>query len=556
MSPSKREEFYESYSSKSCAVVFVSASFRFWMSRFFYITSFLLWFFSSSVVAIDWNQWRGYDRNGVVKDGVPLLSVWAESGPNLLWRSETIPSGDNGGHGSVLVNDGKTYISLVWHDDKPSENREINDLILRKLGYRNLSLSEQIITKMEKARESISPRLRGRKLNDWAEKWISDNLSKEQAERNGSWIISRFKKGGTAVPYEDMRHISEKGNKRFQNDAALKKWIDAQPISSLGKQQLIKAIPNTVRVAKDVILCLDSRTGRRLWKTEAPGEPTGRKSSSTPCIAGGRLFAAGSTHVYCVDAVNGRRIWSAPLPKRGHGPASSILFHNEKVFLIAGNLVAYNAKTGRQIWINNDVRNSNSSPLIWSDQDGKWIICSERKAYVAVNPNTGDTVWKVAGGGDSTPVISGNWMVVYSKEKKVGLAAYRLSKEGAKIAWKIPMSERRAQSSPLIYGGHVYLIGGDWHICADLATGKLQWRESRQSTISSPIIADGKIIALEKKGSDLVMIDTDIKAHRELGKSRIKAMWCPSPVIVEGKLYLRMKDNISCYDLRAEPGVQ
>ena len=33
-------------------------------------------------------------------------------------------------------------------------------------------------------------------------------------------------------------------------------------------------------------------------------------------------------------------------------------------------------------------------------------------------------------------------------------------------------------------------------------------------------------------------------------------MWCPSPVIVDGKLYLRMDDNISCYDLRSNPGVQ
>ena len=66
-------------------------------------------------------------------------------------------------------------------------------------------------------------------------------------------------------------------------------------------------------------------------------------------------------------------------------------------------------------------------------------------------------------------------------------------------------------------------------MCVELATGKLKWKESRQSTISSPIIADGKIIALEKKGSDLVMIDTDTKAHRELGKTRIKAMWCPFP---------------------------
>ena len=147
-------------------------------------------------------------------------------------------------------------------------------------------------------------------------------------------------------------------------------------------------------------------------------------------------------------------------------------------------------------------------------------------------------------------------MVVYSKDKKIGLAAYRLTKNEANLVWSFPMSERRSQSSPVIYGGHVYLTGGEWHMCVELPTGKLKWKESRQSTISSPVIADGKMIALEKKGSDLVMIDTDTKKHRELGKTRIKAMWCPSPVIVDGKLYLRMADNISCYDLRAKPGVQ
>ena len=526
------------------------------MNRVFIFISILFGASALTVVAVDWNQWRGSDRNGVVKDGVPLMDFWPEGGPKLLWRSETIPSGDNGGHGSVLVEGGKTYISLVWHDDKPSENREINDLILRKIGYRNISFSKQLIIRMEKARESLSPRLRGRKLNDWAEKWVADNLSQEQAKRNGSWVIGRFKKGRAAIPYEDMHYIAQKGNQRFINDETLKKWVDTQPIASFSKHELIKAIPNTVRVAKDVILCLDSRTGKTLWKTEAPGEPTGRKSSSTPCVFGDRLFAAGSTHIYCVNAVSGQKIWSVPLPKRGKGPASSILFYDEKVFLIAGQLIAYDSKDGNQIWVNNDVRSSNSSPLIWAHQENKLIICSGRKAYFAVNPETGDTAWRSIGGGDSSPVISGDWMVVYSKDKKIGLAAYRLTKEGASLVWNIPMSERRSQSSPLIYGGHVYLAGGEWHMCVELTTGKLRWKESRQSTITSPVIADGKLITLEKKGSDLVMIDTDIKAHRELGKTRIKAMWCPSPVIVDGKLYLRMKDNISCYDLRAEPGVQ
>ena len=78
------------------------------MNRVYIILSLLLGASSSTVVAVDWNQWRGGDRNGVVKDSVPLLSFWPEGGPKLLWRSETIPSGDNGGHGSVLVEGDKT----------------------------------------------------------------------------------------------------------------------------------------------------------------------------------------------------------------------------------------------------------------------------------------------------------------------------------------------------------------------------------------------------------------------------------------------------------------
>ena len=526
------------------------------MNRFVCSVLFVLNVAWSSGLAGDWTQWRGSRRNGVVADGVPLLDAWPESGLKLLWRSEMIPSGDDGGHGSVVVADGKTYMSLVWHDDEPSDNREINALILRKLGYRNLSLPEALIVKMEKARESLSPRLRGRKLNEWAEKWVSDNLSAEQVERNGSWVVSRFKKGQAAIPFNDMLYVAQKGDQRFKNDAALQKWMKAQPISNLAKRELLKAIPNTLRVAKDVVICLDAKTGKRLWKTEAPGEPTGRKSSSTPCVADGRLFAAGSTHVYCMDAKTGKRLWAAPLPKRGKGPASSLLVDDGRLFLIAGQLTAYDVKSGELLWENSDVRSSNSSPVVWLGQVGKRLICSERKSYVAVNPETGETEWQTNGGGDSTPTLSGDWMVVYSKNKKVGLAAYRLAKGVAKQVWSFPMSERRSQSSPVIYSGHVYLTGGEWHMCVELATGKLRWKESRQSTISSPVIADGKLIALEKKGSDLVMIDTDPKAHRELSNTRIKAMWCPSPVIVDGKLYLRMDDNISCYDLRANPGVQ
>ena len=79
-------------------------------------------------------------------------------------------------------------------------------------------------------------------------------------------------------------------------------------------------------------------------------------------------------------------------------------------------------------WGNDDVRTA-TPRLCWRLAKRQALICSERKAYVAVHPETGETDWKIAGGGDST-VISGDWMVVYSKDKKVGLAAYRRPRAG------------------------------------------------------------------------------------------------------------------------------
>jgi len=86
-------------------------------------------------------------------------------------------------------------MGIVWHEDIPSKKREINDLVVRRLGFRNLSSDEGLANKMEEARLSLNPRLRGSKLDEWADIWLKDNLTKKQQESIGSWIKSRFKKG-------------------------------------------------------------------------------------------------------------------------------------------------------------------------------------------------------------------------------------------------------------------------------------------------------------------------------------------------------------------------
>ena len=136
----------------------------------------ILFLAAAFMASADWPQWRGPYRNGLVIGSVPLLNAFPEDGLRQLWKSEPIPSNDDGAHGSVIVAGKRVYMGIVWHNDKPSEKRELNDLVLRKLGYRNLDSSPELVKKMEEARMNLSPRLRGEKLKEWIDKWMEENL--------------------------------------------------------------------------------------------------------------------------------------------------------------------------------------------------------------------------------------------------------------------------------------------------------------------------------------------------------------------------------------------
>ena len=516
------------------------------MKRILFLT-----FFVAFTTVADWPQWRGPNRNGVVVDGVPLLGAFPKEGLKRLWVSEFIPSNDDGGHGSVVVAGQRVYLALVWHTDVPTKTRAINDLVLRKLGNRGVTiLGDKLVAKMEKDRVGLSPRLRGAKLTEWIDKWVAENFNKEQQQVLASWVASRFKKGKSAIPVKDLQKLATMREHRFEDDAAFKKWLGEQGFSDAVKAQVVKAVPVTRKVAQDVVVCLDAITGKTLWKAEAPGEPTGRRSSSTPCVANGRVYAMGARQAYCVDAVTGKPVWSAVIP--GKNVASSFLVAEGKAFVMAGRLVALDAKTGRVVWESKDARGGNSSPVHWEDDGKTFLIINAGREVICLNPADGKLVWQVKAGGDSTPVVAGNRMTVYSSDKKIGLAGYSISAIGAKMLWNIPLEARRTQSTPVIYQGHVYHVGGDTQMCVEMETGKVKWKEKRQSNISSPFIADGRLFTFEKKGSELVMLRADPLAHYEIGKARVRAMWCPSPVLSRGKLVLRMDNGVACFDLAKE----
>jgi outer membrane protein assembly factor BamB len=498
--------------------------------------------------AVDWPQWRGPLRNGVLPDSPKLLDAWPKGELKQLWDSEEIPSNDDGGLSSIVVAGDRAVLSVVWTREVPSETRQINELIVRQLGHQSLgALGPENAQKMEEARASISPAMRGKKLEEFTQQWIEANLDKKQRQLYSGYVSNRFKKGPLALPLDVLEKIAGQQQRVFANDAELHAWLDEQQFSDDVKKQVIEAVPPTRRVAEDTVVCLDLASGKTLWKTAAPGEPTGRGSSSTPCIADGRVFALGSVAAYAVDLATGQALWSAKLPQKG--PGSSPLAADGVVFINAKYLYALDAATGRELWKQEKAGGGNSSPAGWKSGDRTLIICNGRTSLDAVDAKTGEIAWSAPGSGDSTPTIAGDVLAVQSRKTDLGLVAYRLKPEGAAKLWNTPYDMLRTQSSPLIHDGYVFLADNDVQQCFDLANGSQRWSAPVPGSISSPVLADGKPFVLINNGNNVQMLRAEGAARTELGKANVKAAWVPSPTIADGKLLVRMKERVRCFSL-------
>ena len=505
---------------------------------------------SVAISHADWPQWRGPERNGISDTDADLIDQFAENSDlERVWQSEEVPSDHYGGHGSISVADGLVYLSVVWHRDEPTDQRTIDSTVLSNLGSRSTGFDDELTAKFEEARLNINPRLRGKALEEWAQNWVDENLTEKENIRVGGWAVGRLKQGKSAIAMSVFDTLREVLNKPFAGQTELETWVAEQNFDALVAKRILDAVPNTKKVADDSVLCLDAKDGTTVWKFSKPGHPSGRSSSSTPAVVDGKVYAALSTHLYSLDAKTGDLVWESELTSR-KGPASSPLVVGDRVFLQQNVLTAYSTTDGEQLWQNKKVSGANQSATSWSKDGKDIIICNGAREVFGVDAASGETVWKQPGGGDSTPVVSGDYLVVTSRNAPQNLAAYHLIAGTApELLWEKEFLTRRYGASPIVYEGHVYHLGSARHWCLKLETGEIDWERQSSSAISSPALADGKLFVYENNGGYLAMLKADPTDYQPLGRSKVGALRCASPAIVGDQLFLRSPDSVYCFKL-------
>ncbi len=472
--------------------------------------------FCSASFAGDWNQWRGAQRDGAAADSPALISQLPEDGLRPAWTSEvTIPSAGVGGWGSPVVADGKVY--LFAHTKRSGD-------------------------------KGSAPK------------------------KKFPWLPPEKRVGMTDAEYEEYE------KKRRDEDEALGKLYDF----------------------REFIYCLDADTGKLAWQNERKSVYSRFLQSGSPAVIDGRLYILGAGRAArCVDAKTGRDMWTTRLPGefRDEYMMSSFAVADGAALVLCGHLFGIDAASGKLLWEGDraKTRGTHTSPVVWRTGGREYAICNVAGGdTICVAPRSGEELWRVKSeAGLSTPVIVGDRMITYGNSRKKGLRCFELSPGGAKLAWVFQRVADKG-SSPVVVDGYVYVQGDRRLACVDLATGKSAWDTTldvSRPQYTSLIAADGKVFyaldgllmfaATPEKFVPLINakfnqpgLMASEATHRELlGLDKLLSqaggqeeasrryqqrigsqgpMACVTPAIADGRLYLRTKDHLVCYDLRKD----
>lgn len=329
------------------------------------------------------------------------------------------------------------------------------------------------------------------------------------------------------------------------------------------------------------VFALDRGTGKQLWATKI-GKPGGQYEGPrcTPTVDGDRVYAIGQFgDLVCLDAATGNQKWHKNFFTDFNGKhgnwnfAESPLIDGDRLVCTPGGqkatVVALDKMTGKEIWRCPAQSTAGYSSVVISNAGGvKQYVTLVANGTIGVEAKEGKLLWhydkftrNIAN--IPTPIVLENQVFTSAGYGKGG-GLLTLSRSNDGVSMKEEYFNRALNNK---HGG-VTIVGdlvfGDSDdsgrpYCAEWKTGKVKWtRELPQGTrregSAAITYADGHLYVRYANGRVALVPATgdgySEKASFKIPNSNTNS-W-PHPVVIGGKLYLREKDTVWCYDVRGK----
>ena len=331
------------------------------------------------------------------------------------------------------------------------------------------------------------------------------------------------------------------------------------------------------------IVALDAKTQAEVWT--AVVSEKGDQPNGAPTVSDGLALAVSKDgKLLCCSASDGKKLWSKDFAAdfggqmmSGWGYSESPLIDGDAVIVVPGGkdamLVALNKKTGETIWkaAAPDMGKKGkdgagyTGAMISNGGGVKQYLTLVGRGIISVRASDGKVLWtynEIANGTANipTPLVWDDY-VFTSSGYGTGAALLKLEKNGDGVAAKEQYFLKAADFQNH-HGGMVrigdYIYAGKGHnngfpTCLEWKTGKTMWEQAdRPGKESAAVIAaDGQLYFRWQDGV-MGLIDASpagYKLHGSFKLPVIKGQSWPHPALQDKKLYVRVQDDLLCFDI-------
>jgi outer membrane protein assembly factor BamB len=352
-----------------------------------------------------------------------------------------------------------------------------------------------------------------------------------------------------------------------------------QPIGG-GYAAIVGAGPLLVtieqRKAREAVVCYDADTGLERWAyeytadfQEALGGPGPR---ATPSIDGDRVYSLGATgHLACLDLRTGKPLWTREIlegnANLAWGMCGSPLILGDLVIVNPGAqnaaakgkaVLALDKKSGDVRWAGGDTQAGYSSPQLATLAGREQILVFDGQGLGSYDPLSGSRLWwhpypTYQGINVAQPIVLDGDRVFISAGYGVGGAMLQIARTGDQWEARPLWANTRLKckfASPVMHQGYIYGLDDGILACLDAKDGTQKWKGGRYG--HGQILLARDLIFVQCEDGHIALLQATPERFAEL--ARLKVFSNPknwnTPLLMDGRAYLRNHEEMAAYDLR------
>jgi outer membrane protein assembly factor BamB len=334
------------------------------------------------------------------------------------------------------------------------------------------------------------------------------------------------------------------------------------------------------------VFAVGREDGRKLWQAKV-GKPGGGSGypgpRCTPTVDGDNVYAIGQHGDFvCVALANGKERWRVNFLKDFKGSSGawqyseSPLVDGEKVLCTPGGreatMLALNKKNGKIVWkgYTPDGESAGYSSIMPCRAGGvHQYVTLTSVSVVSFAADSGKFLWRHGGTSRrfADNIANIPTVVLFDDPNRI-FASAGYNRGGAlievyaaggrldtkEVYWSKELCNKHG--GVIRVGDHLYGDLDDqgkiW--CADAKTGTLRWVRKDDSDgggSAALVYADGMVYVRYQNGW-VSLVNADPKAYKQVSTFRVpngRGNCWAHPVVIGGRLYLRERDVIWCYDV-------